>query len=82
MNKRIAVEEGLSSISQYLKQNGYQVVPLQSDQVNDADCLVISGGDKDMMGMQDIQTSSPVINAQGKSAEEVFQEVQKRVPLQ
>ncbi len=82
MNKRIAVEEGLSSISQYLKQNGYQVIPLQSGEANDADCLIISGGDKNMMGMQDIQTGTPVINAQGRSAEEVFQEVQKRVPLQ
>lgn len=82
MDKRIAVEEGLDSVGHYLKQNGYQVVPLQGEvRAGEVDCLVISGGDKNMMGMADIQTGAPVINAQGRSAEEVYREVQKRVPL-
>ena len=57
MDKRIAVEEGLDSVGHYLKQNGYQVVPLQGEvRAGEVDCLVISGGDKNMMGMADIQT--------------------------
>lgn len=80
MPKRIAVEQGLSPVERYLKDNGYEVVGLnQSTQVDDCDCCVISGSDENMMGMQDITTGVPVIDARGMTPEEVYSEVHQRV---
>lgn len=52
---------------------------LSADQLGaaDCDCCVISGGDKDLMGMQDIQFNGPVINAEGMTADEVYQAIQR-----
>lgn len=80
MSKRIAVEEGLSPVRSYLKGNGYDVVDLnESTQTDDCDCCVISGTDVNVMGMQDITTNVPVIDARGMTPEEVYQQVHQRV---
>ena len=77
---RIAVEEGLKVIGDYLKHNGYEVVPLNPQiRGGDVDCCVISGVDKDVLGMENITVNAPVINAEGMSAEEVYREVRERV---
>lgn len=80
VSKKIAIEEGLTPVRNYLKNNGYEVVDLnQTTQVDDCDCCVISGIDEDMMNMQDMITEVPVINASGMSPEEVYQHLQERV---
>ncbi|MDR6224902.1 YkuS family protein [Desmospora profundinema] len=81
MNQRVAVEQGLSQVSQYLRQQGCDVVDLSADQMAAAecDCCVISGEDKDMMGMQDTQSDQVVINAEGMTAEDVYQAIQRRM---
>jgi hypothetical protein len=79
MSKRIAVEEGLSQVRDMLQNNGYEVVRLDPSQMREAAAIVISGGDKNMMGIETIQTGAPVINAEGLSAEEVFSQVNRSV---
>lgn len=82
MSKRVAVEEGLSPINKYLQENGYEVVGLNaSAQLDDYDCCVISGVDENVMGMQDIVTNVPVIDARGMSPEEVYEAVNQRIGL-
>ncbi|CAM3428138.1 YkuS family protein [Marinicrinis lubricantis] len=76
---RIAVEPSLSNVKQALQQNGYDVVDMQADSMQSCDCCVISGQDKNMMGMGDVQTQASVINAEGMSAEDVVQQVQQRI---
>lgn len=76
-NYRVAVEEGLNHVSQYLQSQGCQVEPLNADQLQNCDCCVISGEDKDMMGMQDAMGQMQVINAEGLTPEEVYQSVQR-----
>jgi hypothetical protein len=80
MAKRIAVEDDLKHVQEYLRHNGYEVVPLNaSTQLDTCDCCVISGVDKDVMGMQNIDTGAPVISAKGQTVEEVYRAVQERV---
>ncbi|WP_188208126.1 YkuS family protein [Alkalibacillus aidingensis] len=75
---RIAVENNLSDVSQALAQEGHEVVALEGDQVPDCDCCCISGQDENMMGMSDKKTNAPVINCDGKSANDIVEEVNKR----
>ncbi|MFO7262583.1 MAG: hypothetical protein A6D91_08405 [Bacillaceae bacterium G1] len=79
MPKRIAVESRLTPIRQHLQQNGYEVVDLDSEQITECDCCVISGSDENVMGMQDIEIDAPVINAHGLTPEEVQQHIEARV---
>lgn len=80
-NQRIAVESGLSQLSQYLRDQGCEVVSMPSDQMaaSGCNCCVISGVDQDMMGMQDTDSDQIVINADGMTAEEVYQSIQRRL---
>lgn len=76
---KIGVEESLTNVQQALQEKGYQVVTLNAEHdAADCDCCVISGQDRNVMGMQDAITDAPVIDAHGKSAEEVIQAVEER----
>jgi hypothetical protein len=48
----VAVEDSLTPIRQYLQEKGYEVVSLRPG--HKADAAVISGGDKDVMGIQTV----------------------------
>ncbi|WP_028782604.1 YkuS family protein [Thalassobacillus devorans] len=77
---KIAVEESLSDISSALQQKGYEVITLKNEQdVQGCDCCVISGQDKNVMGMADVSTQQAVINADGSTAEQVCQQVEQRL---
>ena len=78
--RKIAVEERLTDISSALQEKGYDIVTLRNEQdAQGCDCCVISGQDKDVMGMADAQTEQSVINAHGATAEEVCQQVEQRM---
>lgn len=68
---RVAIEQSLRQIKDYLANYGYECVDL-TQQAGQVDAVIISGQDKDMLGMQDITTTAPVINAQGLTPEEVY----------
>jgi hypothetical protein len=72
---RIGVEGTLSDVKQQLQQNGHEVFDLEAQNAAQCDCCVISGQDKDVMGIANVQTKGSVINAEGMSAEEVAQAV-------
>lgn len=85
MKKKIAIEPSLSRIGNYLSNKGYEVesVNYGIDSVNynanEYAAVIISGQSKDFMGMQDILTESMVIDADGMSAQEVYDELQNRL---
>ena len=59
---------------------GHEVVDLRNEE--DAaycDCCIISGQDKDVMGITEAVIAGSVINAQGMSAEEVCQMVNHKL---
>ncbi len=73
--KRIAVEPALSQVANLLKEKGYQVMGM--DQFQNADCVVINGGDDNLMGMQDTLTNAPVIDANGMTAQQVLDHIKR-----
>jgi len=72
--RRVAIEQTLGSVKEYLQNNGFDVVDL-NQHLTQVDAIVISGQDKDVLGMQDITTTAPVINAEGLTPEEVHQQL-------
>ncbi|MFZ3579899.1 YkuS family protein [Virgibacillus sp. DJP39] len=78
----IGVEGTLTDVKDALKERGHQVVDLHSEEdVDQCDCCVISGQDKDVMGMSTISTDASVINADGYNAENVCQMVEKKLGI-
>jgi ribosome biogenesis protein Tsr3 len=76
---RVAVDDSLSHISKMLRDNGYDVVELGNWQ-NMVDAVVINGLDENVLGDQRRTiTGASIINASGRTAEEVFREVNKRL---
>ncbi len=78
MDKVIAVEEGLSgSIKSVLEKEGYKVV--KPGATGKVDATILTGMDMDVMGMQDIQDKSTVINASGKTPEQILRDLKERL---
>lgn len=77
---RIGVEETLSDVKAALMEMGHEVVDLRTEaDVNGCDCCIISGQDKDVMGIADATTDASVINARGFAAQDIVQMVNDRL---
>lgn len=75
---RVAIEDSLQQVKEYLQGKGYEVTNL-NQQNNNVDAIVISGQDEDMLGIQDISTNAPVIDARGLTAEDIYQQLANRL---
>jgi len=73
--KKIAVEENLTDVRDLLKENGYEVIDLSRQK--DADVVVVTGLDSNVMNMQDITTKASVIEAAGKTPPEILKHVRR-----
>lgn len=73
----IAVEQNLTNVIDLLETEGYEVVALDQSNLDSVDAVVVSGGDINLMNIQDTLTEVPVISAAGKSAEEVLDEIDR-----
>jgi hypothetical protein len=73
--KRVAIESGLTPIREYLSREGFQVEDLNNSTANQNQgqysAILISGKDRNMMGMEDIVHNCPVINCDGLTPEQV-----------
>ncbi|GAA0446900.1 MAG: YkuS family protein [Bacillota bacterium] len=77
---RIGVEETLTDVKEALMEMGHEVVDLKNaDDAAYCDCCIISGQDKNLMGVTDTQIAGAVINAQGFSANDVCQMVNHKL---
>lgn len=78
MEKVVAVEEGLSqSIRNALEKEGYRVV--KPGQGVNVDATIITGLDRNVMGMENIAGKSVVIDAAGKTPAEVLSDLKGRL---
>ncbi len=78
MSRIIGVEQSLSNVEQALKAKGYAVIQLRNEEdAKRCDACVITGQDKDVMGISDPIIAGPVIDANGLSADEILQRVDK-----
>jgi uncharacterized protein related to proFAR isomerase len=73
----IAVEPNLSNVMELLETEGYEVVALDKSSIDTADAIVVSGADINLMNMQDTLSEVPVINAAGKTPEEILEELDR-----
>ncbi|NHM26734.1 YkuS family protein [Desulfofundulus sp. TPOSR] len=75
MAKKIAVEENLTGLRELLRKQGYTVVNPGGDE--NVLAMVITGLDNNTMNMQDITTKVPVIDAAGKTPDQVLARIKE-----
>ncbi|MGI5840408.1 MAG: YkuS family protein [bacterium] len=78
-NKVIAVEESLAQVNDFLQDRGFRTVNATDANIKRAAAVVISGGDKDILGIETAATGAPVINASGLTPEEVLKDINSRL---
>jgi putative N-acetylmannosamine-6-phosphate epimerase len=80
---KVAVSPVLSHIKEHLSEEGIEVINFENKNFarlpGEVSAIVISGLDNNFLGMEDIQASIPVINAEGRTPEEISTEIRKRV---
>ncbi|MFW5787758.1 MAG: YkuS family protein [Halanaerobiales bacterium] len=77
--KKIAVEPVLSGVSTQLQEYGFEVVDLVDENLKNVDAYIISGMDKNVLGIQQTATELPVIIASGLTPLEIRRELEKRL---
>lgn len=77
MNGIIAVEKQLSNLLEILETEGYEVVNLDDTDLDTVDAIVVSGVDNNLMNMQDVVANVPVINASGKTVDDIVKELER-----
>ncbi len=77
MNKKVAIEKDLSNVKELFTKEGYTVDEIDENQAeklsgNNYAAIIVSGGSINFLGNNTTSTSSPVINAEGLSAQEIY----------
>lgn len=75
MVKNVAVEEGLTGLSQFLQDAGYKVVDVAT--ADNVVAVVLTGMDNNLMGMHDIQVNAPVIDASGQTNQQILNRIKQ-----
>jgi galactitol-specific phosphotransferase system IIB component len=82
---KIGIEKSLTNVKEYLEQNNVEAVVMSEEKKDSKralkkyDAIVVSGLDSNFLGMQDTMTKTPVISADGKTVEEVYNEIKNRL---
>ena len=85
--KKVGIEKPLSNVRRYLESRDCTVEILESNNkesqraLNKFDAIVVTGADSNFMGMEDVMTTTRVINAQGKTEDEIYNEVVEAADL-
>ncbi|KYC70020.1 hypothetical protein B4092_1706 [Bacillus licheniformis] len=80
MSKKIGIEQSLSDVEAALKEKGYEVVTMKTeDDAKGCDCCVVTGLDTDMLGISDTMNGASVIQATGLTADEICQQVEQKL---
>ena len=74
--KKVGLDRGLpSGLGDMLRREGYEVVsPYRGQNV---DAIIITGMDNNFMNMQDIKDTAPVIDASGKTPEDIIKRLRE-----
>jgi galactitol-specific phosphotransferase system IIB component len=82
---KIGIEKSLTDVKEYLEQNNQKAVLLDGSKkssnraLKKYDVIVTSGMDSNFLGMHDTVTKTQVVNADGKTPEEVLNEIKSRL---
>lgn len=77
MKKKVAIEKDLQNVKDVFIKEGYMVDEIDNNQTdklqgNDYEAIIVSGGSINFLGDETTSTSSPVINAEGLSPQEIY----------
>jgi len=72
----IAVEKILVNLAEVLEVEGYEVVFLDESNINSVDAIIVGGADINLLNMQDTAIDVPIINAAGKTFDEIIEELE------
>lgn len=80
MSRKIAVEHSLTPVMEYLSEKGYKVEGIDlgselSKDIDRYDAIVVTGMNKDFLGVQDTVSKIPVIDARGLNAEQIYNRI-------
>lgn len=77
---RVAVEDGLDQVKQALRQEGFEITKLTPGTMSPTvDAAVVTGMSNNFMGIADTNGNKfPVIEAAGKTADEIVRQVRDR----
>lgn len=78
---KVAIEEPLQNVKNYLEEKGYFVEDLdrKKNQLDLYDAIVVTGQDSNFLGVQDSVTHKSVITARGRTPQEIYDEIEKRI---
>ncbi len=77
--KKVAVDGGLPQVlRETLEKEGYEVVGPYRGQ--DVDAIITTGLDNNVMNMQDVKVTAPVIDASGKTPEDIIRRLRETGP--
>jgi len=79
--KTIALEGGLGHIKNALQQAGFNTVDMTMNESSwqNADMIMVTGQNVNLMGIQDTATKVPVIDVRGLSADECLEIAKQRL---
>lgn len=80
MSHKIAIDHNLTNIRRYLEDKGYQTTNLTAE-IDDVALIVVTGMESNILGDEVTSTDVPIIEAAGLTADEVFDEVQRRLQV-
>ncbi len=76
--RRVIVEDELGNIKSALQEKGFEVLGMNALSQN-PDAVIVSGMDDNLMGMQDIQVDAPIISARNLDANQIIDELNRRM---
>jgi len=78
MYKVIAIEAGLENVTQALQNAGFKTTPLEGDTLKNVRAVVVKGDGTDILAPE-WSVKLPVINAAGRSADEIVDVLRDRL---
>jgi len=72
----VGLDKALSNLADVLETEGYEVVILDDSNINNVDAIIVGSVDISLLNAQDATIDVPVINATGKTFNEIVEELE------
>ena len=72
----VGLDKALSNLAEELETEGYEVVILDDSNITIVDAIIVGNADLNLLATQDMVIDVPVINATGKTFNEIVEELE------